>query len=1230
MNISGIVSSLSMNIKPFMSSINTATKEASRFSKKLQNDMNKSAGGADKVTQGTKSMASGFKDVSRIVQGIAVSKTIYSILGAVQDATQAVWEFSSNLEYADMVYTNLFGDTELADTFIATLKEVAAVSPFNFQDIEKATKRLKAYGLETQNLLYVTQGVLAASTAQGSSNAIESISRALGQIYTKGTLKAEEARQLAEAGIPVYEILQDKLKLTQEQLANLADQAIPANRAINALVDGINERFGSLLEDSANTMQGIMSNIQDNLLMIGSDAIEPLFVQIKALFSALGDDLVELRKLTAKGGLGALFENVIPKSLQTGVKDLVANVVLLASGLKQIALGMAQAFMGVLPTLLGGLNALLSVLSNIFYFVGAVVKRIRENEAVMKLLITALSVAAVAWTVWKAKALAALAVAALAKVFYAITKAVNTLAAALWVLAEHPVWIFLLVAGGIVLALSAKFGLLSNAITRVRNAIASLSGLKPSGLFKSSNTDEASSSLDDFNKKLDDSSSGLGDVTDAAKKAANAAKGLLAFDEVFSLQKQTGTDTTALDDLTDSLEDVDLGGLGDMDWANILPSTDGIKTWGQGIIDSLLDALNPETIGALIGAALGAALGWLVGGPLGALIGAGLGAIAGFLWTKLAEELGLTDTEKLGIPIGAAIGAAVGGLIGGPFGAIIGAAIGALVGWIAALLYDGFVNGNWQETKLSMLLGTALGAAIGFVVGGPAGAAIGAAIGTLVGYVGGLLIDGFTKGDWDFKGLGISIGTGIGAAIGLVLGGPMGAVIGAAAGALVGGVIGIITENFTSGEWSLDLITEHLGTAISTAIGAATRGIPGAAINLATGALVEWIGSKLRTQWPNVTKNLPDISGPLSTGLINSKTKIVTAVNAIIKIFTDMGESISTKFTEVRDAVIERVNEILSPVVAVITEIWNIVSTVGTDIFTAVTTVLTDISTAISTVSSAIYGVVSSFLELIQLIIIWAFEQIKNAVAVPMQYIQTFITTVLTFISNLFKTIFTAVFTVVKTIMTQVQATITSIWNTIKDFFTETFGGIITDTTDSFTTIYDTIKEKIGNMYDTVTEGVANIYQVFKDWITDMWNNVFKKLFEWLDDAIEKLKEFFRLKDKAGSSSSSSSTTSGGHANGGIFNREHYAKFAEGNKAEAIIPLENNTAMQPFVDAVANGLTSSMGPILASLTSTNENAGTNQLRPLYVGTLIADERSLKELNKKMQIIEIQENQRRGL
>lgn len=100
-----------------------------------------------------------------------------------------------------------------------------------------------------------------------------------------------------------------------------------------------------------------------------------------------------------------------------------------------------------------------------------------------------------------------------------------------------------------------------------------------------------------------------------------------------------------------------------------------------------------------------------------------------------------------------------------------------------------------------------------------------------------------------------------------------------------------------------------------------------------------------------------------------------------------------------------------------------------------------------------------------------------------------------------------------------------------------------------------------------------------------------------------------------------------GHSYGGVFDREHVAKFAEKNKREAIIPLENKPAMQPFVDAVADGITRALAPTLLSVAS--NSGGGNSLPPMYVGTLIADDRGLKELQRKLDVISISERVRRG-
>ena len=188
---------------------------------------------------------------------------------------------------------------------------------------------------------------------------------------------------------------------------------------------------------------------------------------------------------------------------------------------------------------------------------------------------------------------------------------------------------------------------------------------------------------------------------------------------------------------------------------------------------------------------------------------------------------------------------------------------------------------------------------------------------------------------------------------------------------------------------------------------------------------------------------------------------------------------------------------------------------------------------------------------------------------------------------------------------------------------------------------FDKISELCTKRFKTLAEDFTTwrgqVYADVEAWVTKIGNKIsdmtasasrsLSNLLSDLSSAASKVSSTSINVNVSGSTSRS--TTTPGHALGGVFNREHYARFAEGNKAEAIIPLENASAMQPFVDAVADGITQSLAPIIVQATS-NSNSNSSSQRPLYVGTLIADNRGLRELQKKMAIIEIQENSRKGL
>ena len=1108
-SFANLTANLNLNIQNFAKNIRRASSIANQFSANLKGQINEG------LVEPAKKSKFEFKDVSRIVQGIIVSKVFYGGLNAIRNATHAVWEFSQELEYAKVAYTNLFGDTALANEFINVLKDFAATTPFSFQESEAAAKRLLAYGIQYKNVMYVMQGVLAASSMQGNPQVIESVSRALGQIYTKGRLMNEEMRQLAEAGIPAYEILQEKLGLTQQQLQNLGKEGIPASKAINALVDGMNERFGGLVSTSSKTLKSITSNIKDNATMLISGAFEPLFTRIKDGLDELGKFLFKMREVFELKGLGGVFEAIFPPELHSTIRMFVANLGTLFQAVVKLVGALGGLLRPIIEALIRVFNAFTPILTTVLNVLSVMVSWITHNATAMKILTAALAAAAATWVVFKVKALAT---AVVAGVINLISKALAGLSAILTIVAAHPFWSLLIAFTGLVVGLSGGFGKLSNAISGVFKKITAINGIDPDKVLLPSQKERAND-LNKFNKALDGTKDSMDDLADSTGKATKAAKGLLSFDEVFKLnQPDEGTSKGIVTDT-----DFDIPDLSGLDASSFIPEVPSFEGFANNFVTDMINALKEKFIGAGIGAIIGGILGGILGGPLGAKIGAIVGAIAGWFWNDLADALGLTDIGKVAIPIATGLGAVIGALIGGPFGAVIGAGIGALVGWLIDSIARGFENGDWSQVGYP--IGIGVGAGIGFIVGGPAGAAIGAAIGFLVGWISDLIVTGVTTGDWDFSRLGLGIGTGIGAAIGMVAGGPAGAAIGAAIGALIGWIVGLIADNWDS-----------------------------------------------ITQW-----------------------------------FSDVWTDLTTWFQDILNTITDKVQEAWTVVSTWFQNIWDTISEKLSGAWQTVSTWFQNIWNTISEKLSGAWQVVSTW-----------FQNIWNTISEKLSGAWQ---TVSTWFQNIWNTI---------------SEKLSGTWQAVKDFFGKIYTSIKTKVSDSYTVVkdffgnmYTSIKTAIGDMYTSVKNGIGNIYKAFKDWISNLWSNVFGKFFDWINTGIDKLKEFFGLDSKAKNTDTSYaySRSSGpkiGHATGGIFNREHIARFAEGDKAEAVIPLENAGAMQPFVDAVANGITASLMPIVANISS---NQG--QLQPLYVGTLIADDRSLRELQRKMQVIQLQETTRRG-
>lgn len=141
------------------------------------------------------------------------------------------------------------------------LNQWALRMPINTEKAIDSFKQLRAMGLQP-TIKDMTTLVDASSALGGGTQTFQGIARALGQIATKGKVSAEELMQLAERGVPAYQILQKRLDLTAEQVRNIGSSGIDASKALRSLMAGLEERFGGASKRIMNAWSGMIESLR--------------------------------------------------------------------------------------------------------------------------------------------------------------------------------------------------------------------------------------------------------------------------------------------------------------------------------------------------------------------------------------------------------------------------------------------------------------------------------------------------------------------------------------------------------------------------------------------------------------------------------------------------------------------------------------------------------------------------------------------------------------------------------------------------------------------------------------------------------------------------------------------------------------------------------------------------------------------------------------------------------
>ena len=227
------------------------------------------------------------------------------------------------LQNVQVAMTNMLGSAEKATAFVKELQDFAANTPFEFNDVTKASQKFLAFGFTAEQIIPTLTAVGDAAAGVGAGqDGVNRLTIALGQIAAKGKLASQEIMQITELGIPAWQLLADKLGTDVATAQDMVTKRmVDSQMALDALVGGMENRYGGMMEQQSGTIIGTWSNLMDGLGQLASQtglAIAEA-LNLPELFSSIGEWLSNFAAVLQEGGIREAILSCIPPEVQLAI-----------------------------------------------------------------------------------------------------------------------------------------------------------------------------------------------------------------------------------------------------------------------------------------------------------------------------------------------------------------------------------------------------------------------------------------------------------------------------------------------------------------------------------------------------------------------------------------------------------------------------------------------------------------------------------------------------------------------------------------------------------------------------------------------------------------------------------------------------------------------------------------------------------------------------------------------
>lgn len=156
----------------------------------------------------------------------------------------------------------LEGSQEAANKALDWIGDFAKRTPLELDGVVAAYAQMRTFGLDPTNGSLQAMVDTMAMSGKGQEQ-LQGIILAVGQAWTAQKLQGQDAMQLMQRGVPVWDILSKAMGKSVEEVQKLSKAGKLGRKEIQLLIDEMGKRAAGASDEFAKSFDGITSNISD-------------------------------------------------------------------------------------------------------------------------------------------------------------------------------------------------------------------------------------------------------------------------------------------------------------------------------------------------------------------------------------------------------------------------------------------------------------------------------------------------------------------------------------------------------------------------------------------------------------------------------------------------------------------------------------------------------------------------------------------------------------------------------------------------------------------------------------------------------------------------------------------------------------------------------------------------------------------------------------------------------